>query len=214
MNLKKTVSYMFGLHLSYEMDLLTITSSETEVSLSHPSLAISLIRPFYNCSPAKLYNDHIDLPLSYLVVWVAAFRKNRFNECNLMWGSVMLSSTPLLITIKKLALLIIANVLQWKCQCGLEACSYFSGSDVLFHASGRTPNKMSPVKVSRSSRCCRYGFRCSQLSFSKVFMTPLEHIRWNFNVLCGQIGSLHLHVRGKLWTHVLTSYIYYKGAGV
>lgn len=32
---------------------------------------------------------------------------------------------------KKLAMLIIANVLQWKCQYGLKACSYFSGSDVL-----------------------------------------------------------------------------------
>ncbi len=49
-----------------------------------------------------------------------------------MCGSIMLSSTPLLITIKKLALLIIANVLQWKCQCGLKASRYFSGSDVLF----------------------------------------------------------------------------------
>lgn len=40
--------------------------------------------------------------------------------------------TPLLITIKKLDLLIIANVLQWKCYCGLKACRYLSGNDVLF----------------------------------------------------------------------------------
>lgn len=29
--------------------------------LSQRSLEMSLIRPFHNCSPAKLYNDHTDL---------------------------------------------------------------------------------------------------------------------------------------------------------
>lgn len=41
---------------------------DAEVSLSHQSPAISHIRPLCNYSPAKLYNDYIDLPPSYLAV--------------------------------------------------------------------------------------------------------------------------------------------------
>lgn len=109
-----------------------------------------------------------------------------------MWGSVMLSSTPLLITIKKkLALLIIANVFQWKCQCDLKACSYFSGSDVLF-----VLVEEHLIKYLRLKSATVAG-AADMASDVVGFMTPLEHIRWNFNVLCGQIGSLYLHVRGE-----------------
>ncbi len=81
----------------------------------------------------------------------------------------------------------------------LESLQVFQRKWSIAHALGRTPNKMSFVKVSQnSSRYRRCGFRCSALSFSRSCMTLLEHIRWNFNVPCGQIGSLHLYVRGKL----------------
>lgn len=60
---------------------------DEEVSLSHQSPAISLIRPFYNYPPAKLYNDYIDLPPSYLAVRVAAFMKiTLMSATELNWG--------------------------------------------------------------------------------------------------------------------------------
>lgn len=114
----------------------------------------------------------------------------------------MLSSTPLLITIKKLARLIIANVLQWKCQCDLKASRYYRGNDVLSTLLGKVLIKRLLLKSATTAD--RYGFRCGALSFSKVCMTPLEHIRWNFNVPCGQIGSLHIHVREKLWIYSMS----------
>lgn len=102
---------MFGSHSSSEMDLHILTISFTEKGVySDGAFEITLIRPFHNCSPTKLYNDHIDL--STVLRLSRCIQESEFNECGLMCGSIMLSSTPLLITIKKLALLIIANVLQ------------------------------------------------------------------------------------------------------
>lgn len=96
---------------------------------------------------------------------------------------------------KKLALLIIANVFQWKCQCDLKACSYFSGSDVLFMLVEEHLIKYLWLKSATVAGAA------DTAADVVVFMTPLEHIRLNFNVLCGQIGSLYLHVLGKLWTY-------------
>lgn len=143
----------------------------------------------------------LTFPQSCLVVsW--CIQQSQFNESHLMCGSIMLSSTPLLITIKKLARLIIANVLQWKCQCGSRASRYYRGNDVLSSLLEKV--LIERVLLKSATTADRYGFRCGSLSFSTVSMTPLEHIRWNFNVPRGQIGSLHIHVRGKLWTYSMS----------
>ena len=170
---------------------------EKTVSFLQFSLEITPVRPFHKCSSAKLYNDHIDLsavPLSSLS-WCA--EESQFNERNLMCGSIMLSSTPLLSTIKKLALLIIANVLQWKCQCGFKAYRCVGGGEVLFALVKKLVVKY--LLLMSATAEDRYGFMCGTPSPAKVCLTPSEHIRWNFNAACGENGPLHLCSSGGLW---------------
>lgn len=116
----------------------------------------------------------------------------------------MVSSTLLLMTIRKLALLIIANVLQRKCQCGLKAFRYSRGSDAGFVLLEELLIKRLLWKWAAAAD--RYDSGCSLLSFGKVCMTPLERIWWKFNVAGGQMGHYAFMLGGVGWRGVYNLY--------